>query len=70
MSAVYSLYIWSQSLVRIAGSKSDLLLVRVGLCKGCLLSPILFITFIDRISRCSQGFERVWFGDRVSAFCK
>uniref|UniRef100_A0A3B3QX38 Reverse transcriptase domain-containing protein n=1 Tax=Paramormyrops kingsleyae TaxID=1676925 RepID=A0A3B3QX38_9TELE len=61
--AVRSLYNWCQSLVRIAGSKSELFLVRVGLRQGCPLSPILFITFMDRISRCSQGVEGVRFGD-------
>ena len=52
-----------QSLVRIAGSKSDVFPVRVGLHEGCPLSPILFIIFMDRISRCSQCVEGVWFGD-------
>ncbi|KAK0154090.1 LINE-1 retrotransposable element ORF2 protein [Merluccius polli] len=61
--AVRSLYDWCQSLVRIAGNKSDLFPVRVGLRQGCPLSPILFIIFMDRISRCSQGVEGVRFGD-------
>ncbi|TWW66862.1 R2 Retrovirus-related Pol polyprotein from type I retrotransposable element [Takifugu flavidus] len=30
---------------------------------GCPLSPILFIIFMDRISRCSHGVEGVRFGD-------
>ncbi|KAI3367334.1 hypothetical protein L3Q82_008372 [Scortum barcoo] len=41
--AVRSLYI--------AGSKSDLFPVHVGLRQGCPLSPVLFIIFMDRISR-------------------
>uniref|UniRef100_A0A3B3QGI4 Reverse transcriptase domain-containing protein n=1 Tax=Paramormyrops kingsleyae TaxID=1676925 RepID=A0A3B3QGI4_9TELE len=61
--AVRSLYNRCQSLVRIAGSKSDSFLVRVGLRQGCPLSPILFITFMDRIYRRSQGVEGVQFGD-------
>ena len=61
--AVQSLYDRCQSLVRIAGSKLDTFLVRVGLRQGCPLSPILFIIFMDRISRCSQGVEGVRFGD-------
>ena len=60
--AVRSLYDRCQSLVRIAGSKSDSFPVRVGLRQGCPLSPILFITFMDRISRRSQGVEGVRFG--------
>ena len=51
------------SLVRIAGNKSDLFPVRVGLRQGCPLSPILFIIFMDMISRRSQGVEGVRFGD-------
>ncbi|KAK0155407.1 LINE-1 retrotransposable element ORF2 protein [Merluccius polli] len=58
--AVRSLYDRCQSLVRIAGNKSDLFPVRVGLRQGCPLSPILFIIFMDRISRHVEG---VRFGD-------
>uniref|UniRef100_A0A674P165 Reverse transcriptase domain-containing protein n=1 Tax=Takifugu rubripes TaxID=31033 RepID=A0A674P165_TAKRU len=61
--AVRSLYDRCQSLVRIAGSKSNSFPVRVGLRQGCPLSPILFIIFMDRISRCSHGVEGVRFGD-------
>ena len=49
--------------VCIAGTKSDSFPLRVGLRQGCPLSPILFITFMDRISRRSQGVEEVRFGD-------
>ncbi|KAK3523202.1 hypothetical protein QTP86_021761 [Hemibagrus guttatus] len=36
--------------------------------QGCPLSPVLFIVFMDRISRCNQGLEGVWFGDhRISS---
>ncbi|TKS65366.1 R2 Retrovirus-related Pol polyprotein from type I retrotransposable element [Collichthys lucidus] len=60
--AIRSLYSRCQSLVHIAGSKSDLFPVRVGLRQGCPLSPVLFITFMDRISRRSQGVEGQRFG--------
>ena len=60
--AVRSLYDRCQSLVRIAGSKSNPFPVRVGLRQGCPLSPVLFITFMDRISRRSRGVEGVRFG--------
>jgi len=62
IGAVQSLYDRCQSLVCIAGSKSDVFPVRVGLLQGCPLSPILFIIFMDRISRYSQGIEGVRFG--------
>uniref|UniRef100_A0A674PNH7 Reverse transcriptase domain-containing protein n=1 Tax=Takifugu rubripes TaxID=31033 RepID=A0A674PNH7_TAKRU len=61
--AVRSLYDRCQSLVRIAGSKSNSFPVRVGLRQDCPLSPILFIIFMDRISRCSHGVEGIRFGD-------
>ena len=50
----------SQSLVRKA-VKSDLFPVRIG--------PILFITFMDRISRHSQGVEGIRFGDLRMGLC-
>ncbi|KAI3351316.1 hypothetical protein L3Q82_005859 [Scortum barcoo] len=50
------------------GSKSDLFPVHVGLRQGCPLSPVLFIIFMDRISRRSQGPEGVRFGNhRISS---
>ena len=62
LRAIRSLYNRSRSLVCIAGSKSDLFPVHVGLRQGCPFSLVLFIIFIDRISRCSQGPEGIWFG--------
>ena len=50
-------------MVCIAGNKSDLFPVRVELRQGCPLSPILFIIFMDRISRHRQVVEGVRFGD-------
>ncbi|KAK3558768.1 hypothetical protein QTP86_028769 [Hemibagrus guttatus] len=68
LRAVRSLYNRSRSLVCIANCKSDLFPVHVGLRQGCPLSPVLFIVFMDRISRCSQGLEGVRFGDhRISS---
>ncbi len=65
LRAARSLYDRSRSLVHIAGSKSDLFPVHVGLRQGYPLSPVLFIIFIDRISRRSQGPEGVQFGDHT-----
>ncbi|KAK3557953.1 hypothetical protein QTP86_003870 [Hemibagrus guttatus] len=68
LRAVRSLYNRSRSLVRIASCKSDLFPVHVGLRQGCPLSPVLFIVFMNRISRRSQGLEGVWFEDhRISS---
>ncbi|KAK9541149.1 hypothetical protein VZT92_001216 [Zoarces viviparus] len=61
--AIRSLYDCSRSCVRILGNKSDTFPVGVGLRQGCPLSPVLFVTFMDRISRRSLGEENVRFGD-------
>ena len=63
--AIHSLYDQSQSLFHITGSKLDSFLVSIGLCQGCPLSPILFITFIKfyKISWRSHGVEGVRFDD-------
>ncbi len=48
----------------ILGTKSNMFSVGVSPCQGCPLNPpILFVIFMDRISRRSQGEESVWFGD-------
>ena len=49
IGAVRSLYDHCKSLVSIAGSKSDVFPVRVGLRQSCPLSPIPFIIFMDII---------------------
>ncbi|KAK3549447.1 hypothetical protein QTP86_001448 [Hemibagrus guttatus] len=63
LRTVWSLYNQSRSLVHIASCKSNLFPVHSGLQQGCPLSPVLFIVFMDRISRRSQGLEGVQFGD-------
>jgi len=60
--AIRSLYACSKSCVRILGIKSDKFSVGVGLRQGCPLSPVLFVIFMDRISRRSLGLEQVRVG--------
>ena len=61
--AITFLYGLRQSLVHIAGSKSDPFPVRVGLRQGGTLSPVLFVIFMDRFSRCSNAGDGVGYGE-------
>ena len=60
--AIRSLYSKSQSCVRVLGIKSKPFTVGVGLRQGCVLSPLLFMIFMDRISRRSRGSESIRYG--------
>ena len=62
LRAFLSLYTQSESCVRVLGSKSDLFPMGVGLRQRCALSPILFVIFMDRISRRSRGGKGLQFG--------
>ena len=63
LRAIQSLYWKSSSCVRINGLKSEPFTVNTGLRQGCVLSPLLFITYMDRISKSCVGPEGVTFGD-------
>ena len=63
LTAIQSLYEDCRSCVRINGSKSDWFRTSVGLRQGCVLSPLLFIIFMDRISRRSATPECAEVGD-------
>ena len=63
LQAVRSLYKLSSACVRVHGSKSNPFTVGVGLRQGCVLSPILFAVFMDRIEKRSRGPECVKIGD-------
>ncbi len=63
VGAIASLYKASNSCVRVLGRKSDKFNVGVGLRQGCVLSPLLFIVYMDRIARRSLGQESVMIGD-------
>ncbi len=57
-------YITKVRAVHILSTKSSTFSVGVGLRQCCPLSSILFVIFMDRISRRSRREESVWFGDR------
>jgi hypothetical protein len=61
--AIMSLYTDSKSCVRILGRKSETFKVRSGLRQGCVLSPLLFIIYMDGIARRSLCHESVRIGD-------
>jgi len=66
LPAIRSLYACRKSCVRILGIKSDTFPVGVGLRQGCPLSPVLFVIFMDSISRRAWGWSRSGLG--VSGF--
>ena len=53
--AIRSLYSDCRSCVRVSGMSSDSFPVPVGLRQGCVLSPFLFLVYMDRICRRSLG---------------
>ena len=61
LRAIQSLYSQSESCVSVHGSKLDQ--VGAGLRQGCALSLILFVIYMDRISRRSRGVEGLQVGD-------
>ncbi|KAL0274579.1 UNVERIFIED_CONTAM: hypothetical protein PYX00_002680 [Menopon gallinae] len=61
--AVRSLYEDCRSCVRINGATSETFRVAVGLRQGCMLSPLLFITYMDWMLRRSRGSESFRYGD-------
>ena len=63
LRAIQALYKQSTACVRVGGIKSTPFTVGVGLRQGCVLSPILFATFMDRIERRSRGPQCVKIGD-------
>jgi exonuclease III len=63
LRAIKSLYNQCGSCVRVNGLKSKTFTVKAGLRQGCVLSPLLFTVFMDRISRRSQGSEGISIGD-------
>lgn len=63
LRAIQSLYKECTSRVRVGSIKSTPFTVDVGLRQGCVLSPILFATFMDRIEKRSRGNEGVRIGN-------
>ncbi|CAF4995061.1 unnamed protein product, partial [Rotaria sp. Silwood1] len=63
LAAIQSLYNNCKDCVRINGRKSESFQVKVGLRQGCVLSPLLFMVFMDKISRTSTNPACVEIGD-------
>ena len=51
LRVVQSLYIYSQAAVRTREGETDWFEVKCGLRKGCVLSPLIFIIFMDNIMK-------------------
>ncbi len=62
LRAIWPLCAQSESCVQVLGSKWDLFPAGAGLHQGCALSPILFMIFMDRISRHSRVREELQLG--------
>lgn len=65
---VQYLYSHSKSMIWNTSYKSDLFAVDVGFCLGYPLSPIIHLTFMDRIFRCSQVVQGFVFGGLQTTF--
>ena len=67
LRAIQSLYICSQAAVRTIEGETDWFAVKCGLRQGCVLSPLLFIIFMDNImKRANQednSIEELMFAD-------
>jgi hypothetical protein len=64
LTAIRSLYECPEFQVRVNGVVSTPFKVGVGLRQGCVLSPLLFITYMDWIDRRSLGAEGVIVGEK------
>ena len=62
LMAIKSLYCQSEVCVRMHGKSSEPFRVRVGLRQGCVLSPLLFITYMNWIDKHSHVNEGVMIG--------
>ena len=72
LAAIQSLYSECRSCIRLDGRKSGWFGVNVGLRQGCVLSPLLSLVFMDRISRRSSSSEGLKVGnvELKSTFCR
>lgn len=61
--AIAALYAKSRSCVRVLGQKSRLFDIGAGLRQGCVISPLLFIIYMDRIAKRSLGSKGLRLGD-------
>ena len=55
IKAIQSFYDNPESMVRIGGETSEKFKIDVGVRQGCILSPLLFITLMDSISKQCKG---------------
>ncbi|GAB0086845.1 Reverse transcriptase domain [Sergentomyia squamirostris] len=67
LRAIQSLYKICRSCVRVSGQKSEMFDVSVGLRQGCVLSPLLFIIYMDRMLKRSLGPVGARIGEEYSA---
>ena len=62
LAVIKSLYKQSEVCVHVNEMKTKLFSVSIGLQQGCVLSPLLFITYVDKIDRYSSSSSGIKFG--------
>ena len=65
ISTIKSLYMHSESCVRVNSVTTEPFRVSVGLRQGCSLSPILFLIYMDRMVKKSESCGEVKIGERT-----
>ena len=62
LAAIKSLYKQSEVCVQANGMKTEPFNVSVGLLQGCILSPLLFVIYMDKIDKDSSSSSGITFG--------
>ena len=59
VEAIQSFYMKPKCAVRVAGEVSEEFEVKIGVRQGCILSPLLFITFIDSVAKACTKMKKI-----------
>ena len=59
VEAIQSFYMKPKCAVRVAGEVSEEFEVKIGVRQGCILSPLLFITFMDSVAKACTKMKKM-----------